>query len=79
MTTNENDHAGQIWNDENLFWTDDIKSLPCGSSATYNGDFSYICNTCGAVAGSIGRPRECREIDEKNKMWEILGGEVDAA
>lgn len=66
------DRNGQTWNDEHRCWVDINITIPCGSSATYDGDFSYICDHCGAVAGSVGRPRKCIEIDKKNHMWKVL-------
>ena len=65
-------HPGQVYNDEHNCWVDVCEELPCGSSSPYDGDFSYVCNSCGAVAGSVGRPNSCIEVDKKNEMWEIL-------
>lgn len=51
--------------------------LPCGGTAYFDvgSGISYRCEDCGAVVGSIGQPRECRdEADkwyayEKSGMW----------
>lgn len=48
--------------------------LPCGSSAHFDGDFSYRCNNCFAVVGSIGQPTRCQEEAHKWKNLKALGG-----
>lgn len=48
--------------------------LPCGSRAHYDGDFSYRCEDCFAVVGSVGQPTQCQEEANKWKAWEQLGG-----
>lgn len=50
--------------------------LPCGSTAFFDHDsgISYRCETCGAVVGSIGQPRECYEEAKKYDVLEQLGG-----
>ena len=50
--------------------------LPCGGTAyfDYSSEISYRCEDCGAVVGSIGMPKHCRNEMEKWKNWETLGG-----
>jgi hypothetical protein len=47
---------------------------PCGSRAIFDGDYSYRCENCMAVIGSIGQPQSCKEEANKWKAWEHLGG-----
>jgi len=49
---------------------------PCGSRATFDHDsgMSYRCDTCFAVIGSIGQPRECVDEAQKFANWEKMGG-----
>jgi hypothetical protein len=47
--------------------------LPCNSVAHYDGDFSYRCENCFAVIGSVGQPNHCVEIANKYKMFEKMG------
>lgn len=49
---------------------------PCGSRAFFDegSGTSYRCETCGAVVGSIGQPRECYEEAKKYEVLEQLGG-----
>lgn len=50
--------------------------LPCGGTAyfDFSSGISYRCETCGAVVGSIGQPRECVEEANKYKLLSQLGG-----
>jgi hypothetical protein len=49
--------------------------LPCGSTAYFDVDsgISYRCE-CGAVVGSMGQPRSCKDEAQKYENWEELGG-----
>jgi hypothetical protein len=49
-------------------------NLLCGNTARfdYESGISYRCETCFAVVGSIGMPRVCQELYEKEKVWETL-------
>lgn len=49
--------------------------LPCGGVAYFDesSGIGYRCE-CGAVVGSIGQPRSCKEEADKYKNWEQLGG-----
>lgn len=50
--------------------------LPCGNTAYFDtsSGIGYRCEACGAVVGSIGQPRECKEEMEKYDIHKILGG-----
>lgn len=50
--------------------------LPCGNTAYFDEDsgISHRCELCGAVIGSIGMPRECKDEMEKWDNWKKLGG-----
>lgn len=58
----------------------DIKpiDLPCGAVAEfdYESGISYRCTTCFAVVGSIGMPRDCKQLmddeEEKKQIWKTL-------
>jgi hypothetical protein len=49
--------------------------LPCGGTAYFDHDsgISYRCD-CGAVVGSIGQSRSCKEEAAKYEQWEAIGG-----
>jgi hypothetical protein len=55
-----------------------LDPLPCGGVPTFDegSGYSYRCDICGAVIGSIGMPRACndawREETEKKEMWARL-------
>lgn len=51
-------------------------NLPCGGVAyfDFSSGISYRCETCGAVVGSIGQPRECVEAAKKYEVMTALGG-----
>lgn len=51
-------------------------SLPCGGTAYFDesSGISHRCE-CGAVVGSVGMPKFCREEADKWKAWEKLGGQ----
>ena len=55
----------------------DAMHLPCGGTAYWDdaSGISYCCERCGAVVGSIGMPKECRDEMIKWETWEYLGGE----
>ena len=50
----------------------DPMHLPCGGVAYWDegSGISYRCELCGAVVGSIGQPRSCREEADKWKAYE---------
>lgn len=48
--------------------------LPCGSRARFDGDFSYRCENCFAVVGSIGQPDRCKAEADKWYNLKALGG-----
>lgn len=51
--------------------------LLCGASASfdYSSGIAYRCNECGAVLGSIGMPRECKDLYDMERSMEILKGQ----
>jgi hypothetical protein len=51
--------------------------LPCGSTAYFDLDSgcAHRCGTCGAVVGSVGMPKACKDKMEAHQTWEVLGGE----
>ena len=55
----------------------DTMRPPCGSIANWDdaSGISYRCETCGAVVGSVGMPRACRDEIIKWETWEYLGGQ----
>jgi hypothetical protein len=58
---------------------DDTKPivLLCGSVAYFDHDstsYSYRCNDCGAVVGSMGMPRECKQLYDMEKVVDKLKG-----
>ena len=56
-------------------------NVACGATAIfdYESGISYRCQSCGAVVGSIGMPRECKQLEDEaeiaRRAWEILGGD----
>lgn len=50
--------------------------LPCGSKAYYDIDsgIAFRCSTCNAVVGSIGMPRDCKELLDMEESVNILKG-----
>jgi hypothetical protein len=52
--------------------------LPCGGVAYFDPDsgISYRCETCFAVAGSVGQPKSCREAAAKYDVLKQLGSNV---
>ena len=48
--------------------------LPCGSTAHFDGDFSYRCEDCFAVVGSVGEPDRCKADAAMWKTLKALGG-----
>lgn len=48
--------------------------LPCGGVAHFDGDFSYCCEDCFAVLGSVGQSKRCQEESAKWKTLKALGG-----
>lgn len=47
---------------------DSLPRMSCGGTPLFdNGSgYGYRCNTCGAVIGSIGQPRNCVEENKTN-------------
>jgi len=58
------------------YYYKDSVELLCGNLAYFDEDsgIAYRCETCGAVVGSVGMPRLCKELYEKEKVWNILKG-----
>jgi hypothetical protein len=55
------------------------RHLPCGGRAEFDhgSGFSYRCEHCCAVVGSIAMPSECRsEMDKYEKVLPALGSKV---
>ena len=52
--------------------------LPCGGTAQFDvgSGIGYRCEHCGAVVGSVGQPRECKEEAQKYDALKILGSKV---
>lgn len=52
-----------------------MMKLPCGGIAFFDesSGISYRCEYCGAVVGSIGQPRECKEEAAKWDAYEAAG------
>ena len=53
--------------------------LPCGGTAYWDesSGIAHRCDTCMAVVGSIGMPRECKhEMDKYEKVLPALGSRV---
>jgi len=50
--------------------------LLCGSTAEFDVDsgISYRCTTCFAVVGSIGMPRDCKELYDMEDVVDKLKG-----
>lgn len=50
--------------------------LPCGGVAYFDegSGCSHRCEMCNATVRSIGMPKRCKEAQEKQDMWEKLGG-----
>lgn len=50
--------------------------LPCGSTAYFDesSGFSYRCEHCGAVVGSIAQPQQCKDEAQKYENWKTIGG-----
>ena len=48
--------------------TDQLKALPCGGVPMFDhqSGYAYRCDSCNAVIGSIGMPRDCYEQYSKN-------------
>ena len=49
--------------------------LPCGGVAYFDesSGISHRCEHCGAVVGSIGQPRSCKEEADKWDLYEEQG------
>ncbi len=50
--------------------------LLCGSLASFdhNSGISYRCNNCFATVGSVGMPKQCKEIYEMQEVVDKLKG-----
>jgi hypothetical protein len=48
--------------------------LLCGNTAHYDheSEISYRCDACGATVFSIAMPKVCKELYEKEQVWETL-------
>ena len=61
-------------------WPEKPFDLPCGGTAYFDHESgcSYRCETCFAVVGSIGMPRECaklyKEEEERESIMSKLKG-----
>ena len=50
----------------------------CGNVAEFDvgSGMGYRCTTCNAIIGSVGMPKECKQLyttkEEKHKIWSIL-------
>lgn len=44
--------------------------LLCGAMASFDEDsgFSYRCDSCGAVVGSLGMPSRCKELYDMERV-----------
>jgi hypothetical protein len=51
-------------------------AMPCGGTAEfdYSSGCAHRCTTCMSVVGSIGMPRECKEMMDMYDNWQKLGG-----
>jgi hypothetical protein len=58
-----------------ISWPQDM-DLECGSVASFDHEsgISYRCNTCFAVVGSIGMPKECKELYDMIDVVDKLKG-----
>lgn len=62
--------------------SDNLQSIPerieleCGSTASFDhgSGISYRCETCFATVGSIGMPRECKELYDMIDVVDKLKG-----
>jgi hypothetical protein len=54
----------------------DPMRLPCGGTAYFDegAGYGHRCK-CGAVVGSIGMPKACKDEAEKWRVMELLGGQ----
>lgn len=52
--------------------------LPCGGTAVFDwpSGMGYRCEFCGAMLGSIGQPKRCREAEERYRVLQQLGSQV---
>ena len=52
--------------------------LPCGGTAVFDwpSGMGYRCEFCGAMLGSIGQPKRCREAEEQYRVLQELGSRV---
>jgi hypothetical protein len=50
--------------------------LPCGGIAYFDwaSECAHRCDSCNAVVGSIGMPRECKTLMDMDKLAEKLKG-----
>lgn len=57
------------------YFEDELELL-CGSIASFDHDsgISYRCNTCNAVVGSVGMPRQCKELYSMEEVVNKLKG-----
>jgi len=56
-----------------------LAPLPCGGIPEFDegSGYSYRCNNCGAVIGSIAMPKNCarmiKDITDRKAVKEIIG------
>jgi len=45
------------------------RALPCGGTAVFDtsSGIGYRCDTCFAVVGSVGMPRQCKKLLDEEK------------
>lgn len=50
--------------------------LPCGGKAYFDdgSGISYRCEWCGAVVGSVGQSKNCKDDAKFWDQWEKMGG-----
>ena len=55
-----------------ITWTD--IELLCGATASFDDSsgISYRCIDCGAVVGSVGMPKRCKDLYDMERVVEVL-------
>jgi hypothetical protein len=51
----------------------------CGNTASFDdgSGYGYRCDACGAVIGSIGMPRRCKDLYDMEEVVNKLKGKKD--
>lgn len=51
---------------------DRLPTMKCGGTPEFDhgSGYAYRCNYCGAVIGSMGQPKECKEMNDGTKYIE---------